>query len=228
VLRSASIVAFALGLVLQPEAFSPARYRSGPLPALPALAVGGGQVFLELTVNREGRVSSISPLRTTPSFTDAVIGAVSEWDFDPAEKLANPGAGRTGDPATRMPAASTVLVAAVFRPPALYGPTAGQPPIDIAAPSGEAPFPLSTAVPRFPPMAHGAGIVLMEVLVDRNGAIADAAVVQSAPPFDEAARQALSQWTFQPARVEGVPVSSLVYVMFGFPVPIGVAGGRFP
>jgi hypothetical protein len=52
----------ALGVVAsRHETFSPARYRSGTVPTLPAMVVGGGQVILEVTVNPAGQVVTIAP-----------------------------------------------------------------------------------------------------------------------------------------------------------------------
>jgi hypothetical protein len=64
--------------------FTPARYVSGTLPAAPALAVSGGEVFLDVLVASDGHVDSIRTLRMTPPFTGAVIGAVRGWRLLPA------------------------------------------------------------------------------------------------------------------------------------------------
>src|SRR5262245_31029955 len=66
-------------------AFTPARFRSGALPDLPPLALGGGQVFVEASVSNAGRVTGVAPLRTTPPFTNLVVAAVRGWQFAPAE-----------------------------------------------------------------------------------------------------------------------------------------------
>ncbi len=219
--KLALILACILGAGLSAqEAFSPARYRAGTVPAVPVTALGGGQVLLELAVNREGRVTSVSPLRTTPPFTDLVIGAVRDWQFVPAEEDVRPEPARADKPASRMPVPSTVLVAAVFRPPALSGPTLGEAPRDITSASAETAFPLATTVPQFPPLALNSGVVLLEARVDRDGTVADATVIRSAPPFDDAALKAARQWRFRPARVRGTPVTTRVYILFGFPVPV--------
>jgi TonB family protein len=203
--RSAFIVACTIGVVLSAqEAYSPARYQAGTLPGLSVVALGGGQVFLELAVGREGRVTAVTPLRTTPLFTDLVVDAVRDWQFLPADQELR-----------------KVLVAAVFRPPALTGATLGEAPSDVASASEETAFPLTTSVPPFPLLAYRSGVVLLEVHVDRDGAAADATVIHSAPPFDDAARTAARQWSFRPARVQGTPVSTLVYILFGFPIPVG-------
>jgi len=201
------------------EGFSPARYQAGAVPDLPVRAVGGGQVFVELMVGRDGRVTAANPLRTTPPFTTFVLDAVRGWRFRPAEEDAPSTPGAAGV-RRRTPVATTVLVAAAYRAPAMNVPTLGEMPKDVASGSEETPFPLTTTVPPFPPLARGSGVVLLEVNVDRGGAVEDATVIRSAPPFDEPARAAVRQWRFRPARVGGAPVSTLAYVVFGFPQPV--------
>ncbi|MBZ5558028.1 MAG: TonB family protein [Acidobacteriia bacterium] len=213
---SIGIVACVLGVALSAQdAFSPARFRTGRLPDMPALAVGGGQVFVELGVNAGGRVTDVSPLRTTPPFTDLVVGAVREWRFVPAV-----------DEIASTPAGSKVLVAAVFRAPALNAPTLGEAPKDIASASAETAFPLATTVPAYSPLARGSGVVLLELRVDPDGTVSDVTVIRSAPPFDDAAKAAARLWRFRPARIKGTPVATLAYVVFGFPVPVGVEPPR--
>ena len=81
---------------------------------------------------------------------------------------------------------------AMFRPPALNGPTLGGPPRDTAAASDEIAFPLTVSMPPFPRSAAGSGVVLLEAQVDRDGHVSDPAVIHSAPPFDAAARAVLT------------------------------------
>jgi TonB family protein len=209
-LKSAFIAACAAGAVLSAQdAFAPARYQAGTVPALPVTALSGGEVLVEISVGSNGRVTAVTPLRATPPFTDLVLAAVRGWQFLPASEDAG---------ATPVPL--TVLVAAVYRPPALRPPTLGEAPKDIASGSAGTAFPLTMPVPPFPPLARSSGVVLLEVRVDRNGAVADATVIRSAPAFDAAAQAAARQWTFRPARVRGRPVSTYVYLVFGFPIPV--------
>ena len=187
------------------------------------MVVGGGQVLLELAVGRDGRVTSVTPLRTTPPFTAVVADAVRDWQFAPATRTAarepDVVAGRA------LPVESNVLVAGIFRPPAFNTPALGEAPRDVAPPSPGIVFPLKIAEPPFPPQAFGSGVVLVEARVDRDGTVADATIVRSAPPFDEAALAALRKWRFRPARVEVTAVPAFAYVLFGFPVPVGSSRG---
>jgi TonB family protein len=217
--RQAALMFVCMLSVLAPQdAHSPARYRAGAVPAVPAMAVGGGQVILELAVNRDGQVGAISSLRTTPPFTDLVIGAVRRWRFDPAEEPV--ASSRPGERELRTAVDAKVLVAAVFRPPTLNVPTLGESPRDVAVASDESAFPLTISVPPFPPLAAGGGVVLLEARVNRDGEVAEATVIRSAPPFDEAARTALRAWKFRSGHWRGKPVSTFAYVLFGFPVPV--------
>jgi TonB family protein len=66
----------------------------------------------------------------------------------------------------------------------------------------------------------GAGVVLVELHVAADGTVSDVCVIESAPPFDDAALDAARQFRFRAARVEGAPVPSYVYILFGFLPPI--------
>ena len=210
-----AIACFAVSLSAQ-ESFSPAQLQTGAAPALPAMAVGGGQVLLELSIAADGRVTDVKPLRTTPPFTDMLTETVRAWRFRPAEDTdaSNNRAGGRG------PVASKVLVAGLFRPPALNMPTIGEPPKEGAPASDETAFPLTTPPPAFPPQANRGGVVLLEARVDRGGHVGETKVLRSSPPFDDAARHALGDWIFRPARVHGAYASSLVYVVLGFAAPV--------
>lgn len=193
--------------------YSPACLRSGIVPAAPPLVVSGGEVIVEATVADAGHVTAVTPLRTTPPFTDVVTRAVREWRFTPARLSTDQ---QTG------PIESRVLVAAVFRRPSLMAPTVeGVPPRTLAAPSPAVPFPIAMAEPPFPATAYGGGVLLVEALIERDGAIGAAVILRSVPPFDEVVRTTLRGWTFRPARLGDEPVPSYAYLLFGFPAPVG-------
>ena len=206
--------------------FVPSHYREGALPQIPFQAVGGGEVFLELSVGSSGVVSAVRMLRTTPPFTDLMSQAVRGWRFVPAEEEIEPEPGRPVDPKPRRPVDSRMLVAGLFRPPALSTPTFGELPKDVASASDETPFPVATVMPAYPPLARDSGIVLVEVRVDPRGNVVDAVAIRSAPPFDQPALAAARQWKFRPARVRGTAVASLAYIVFGFRQPVTVVPKR--
>jgi TonB family protein len=189
------------------DTFVAARYIGGAVPAAPVLAVSGGEVFLELIVSGQGRVDSIRTLRTTPPFTDAVIGALRRWRFSPA--LA---AGR--------PVVSSVFVAAMFTPPALGGPTLGQPPRDVASASEAAPLVITATPAIYPPRAEGTGTVVVEVTIAAADMVTGAHVVMPSPGFDAAALTAARSWQFANARRNASVVTTHAYLLFGFQPPV--------
>jgi TonB family protein len=203
---------------------TPPRLQSGAAPALPApaAAVGGGQVFVELSISPAGAVTAITPLRTTPPFTQLLENAVRRWRFRPASATTVDDRGVRQAPRS---IASKALVASHFRAPALRGPTLGEPPRDVASPSGDVPFPISTVEPPYPPNAHSSGVIVIEALVDATGAVAEATVTRSAPPFDAPALDAARQWRFRPASPEGRATAAYVYLIFGFRQPVIVGKG---
>lgn len=73
--------------------------------------------------------------------------------------------------------------------------------------------------PVYPDIAQSAkvqGVVILEVLVDHNGGVADARVIRSVPLLDQAALDAVMQWKFTPTLLNGNPVSVLMTVTVNF------------
>jgi hypothetical protein len=221
-LGTLSAIAFALAIttsVFAQEDPTAAQYRGGRVPELPVRAVGGGEVLLEVTVGRDGSVLAITRLRETAPFAEILENVVANWRFKPAEEVP-PSNGR--ERPSRIPIDSRVLVAAVFRAPALNGPTHGEPIKDVAPSTGQIPYPITIVTPPFPPQAASSGVVLIEGELDRDGKVVASTTLLSVPPFDDAARNALEAWQFRPGRVPNAPKTTYVYAVFGFPIPIGI------
>lgn len=60
------------------------------------------------------------------------------------------------------------------------------------------------------------GTVLVEALVDSQGRVARARVIQSVPLLDAAALQAVYQWVFHPAIKHGRPVATIIHMPVAF------------
>lgn len=212
-----------LGLIVfaaEEPAYSPARLRSGKVPPIPVTAVGGGEVLIDLDVSAEGSVTRATPLRSSPPFTEFVLKAVRDWQFFAAREVVDADRARAGEATSRVAVQSHVLVAAVFRPPSLRAPTLGEPPKDVSPGSDVLPFPAAMIPPLFPPTAASNGVVLLEVHVRANGSVDAVGVINSAPPFDDAAVTAVREWHFRPAQVHGAAVPTYVYVLLGFRMPV--------
>jgi TonB family protein len=177
------------------------------------MAVAGGYVLLEVDVTADGGVRALEPLRGSEPYTELVSGAVSGWRFSPATRI-------TGTATERL--ASRVLVAAVFRPPAIFlQESAVEEQVRSGATTGDrAPWVRTSVTPPYPPNVAGDGVVLLEVDVGIAGEARGVRVVESAGGFDSAALQAVSRWTFEPARSGDQAVPSFVYVICGFRQPV--------
>jgi TonB family protein len=62
----------------------------------------------------------------------------------------------------------------------------------------------------YPPGAEGDAVVLVDVVVETDGTVSDAVVVNGVAPFDEQARRAVLGWRFAPARRGDTPVRARI------------------
>jgi outer membrane biosynthesis protein TonB len=209
-----SLLALTGALSAQQPAFSPARLVRGDLPGVaPPNVIGGGEVFIEAIIDRTGALTRPVVLRSTPPFSQMVLGAIGGWRFTPAQAVQPDG------PAG--PVESSVLIVAMYRPPTLLNAAAaGEPPRDLSNGTSSIAYPVSVVAPPYPPQALMGSVVLFEVLLDELGRIRDARAIGSDPGFDSAARDAVLQWKFRPSSYRGRPAPSTAYVIFGFSSPV--------
>lgn len=206
-------IAGALALVIaaatSAEEFTPARRLSGdPPPMPPPTAVGWLEETLDLTVDAGGQVRGVTALRGTTPSPNLLAPVAAMWRFLPASD-------------GNRPVSSHVLSVALFRPPQLYDqPARGSPSTRFASASPDVPSPMGMRRPRYPPLATGDSIVLVEVLVGVDGRVRAAAVVQGADSFGEEALLAAREWIFRPAHHNGALVSAYTYIAFGFRQPV--------
>jgi TonB family protein len=83
--------------------------------------------------------------------------------------------------------------------------------------SAEQPFfrepqPLVTVDPLIAPTVYQGGTVVLRVSVADTGAVTDVAVINSAPALTESVIEAVRQWRFSPARLDGTPVAARITV----------------
>jgi protein TonB len=75
------------------------------------------------------------------------------------------------------------------------------------------------ARPVYPPIAQSArvsGVVIIEATIGADGRVKDAKVLRSIPLLDQAALDAVKQWTFTPTLLNGVPVPVIMTVTVNF------------
>jgi len=85
--------------------------------------------------------------------------------------------------------------------------------------SDEAPKLIKGAKPVYPDDAYAKrieGTVMLQILIDTQGRVADVKVVKSIPELDAAAVATVRRWRFTPARKNGQPVAAVAMapVMF--------------
>jgi protein TonB len=81
------------------------------------------------------------------------------------------------------------------------------------------PRPIKSPRPQYPQEAFIKkieGTVLVEILIDAQGNVSRARVVQSVPLLDAAALQTVYQWKFMPAIKHGRPVATLAHIPVAF------------
>lgn len=203
------VLAILLATQIGGAKFVPARALKTFLPiSQPQLAVGGGEVLLELTLDVTGAIRDIQTLRATPPFTPLVVDAVRTWSFAPAT---------TTNPNEKPRATeSSVLVAGVFRPPAIYNQgSLGEPPKNLKKPSDRIPFPTQITMPGYPLQALFDGIVLVEASVTTGGTVSEARIIGPGSGFEQVSLEAIRAWRFTPTRTP-----AYVYVLFGFRQPV--------
>jgi hypothetical protein len=73
----------------------------------------------------------------------------------------------------------------------------------------------STDVP-YPAAATGDAVVLLELVVEKDGTVSSAAVIEGAAPFAEQARRTVLTWRFEPARRGETPVAARIRAKVAF------------
>jgi len=69
---------------------------------------------------------------------------------------------------------------------------------------------LKSVRPDYPPIArssHTGGNVTVDALIDANGNVTDLKAVSGPPILQQAALDAVRQWKYDPARLDGRPVA---------------------
>jgi len=221
-LAALAMVAVVSAQTMQRPQFVAPRLMAAQLPPLPAPNVaGGGEVVIEVIVDRRGAVTRPSILRATPPYTQFVLDAIARWQFEPAHDIDYKGL----DATVEMP----VTVVAFYRPPVLMNtPTIGEPPKDLMKPSGDVAYPTATAMPNYPPLARDGGVVLFEVALNEGGVVTETRSMASTGGFESASREALASWRFKGGLYRARPVPANAYVLFGFRPPIGSDSACLP
>jgi protein TonB len=83
----------------------------------------------------------------------------------------------------------------------------------------KAPVKMTDVAPVYPVMAksaHVQGVVILEAVLNAQGGVESVRVLRSIPWLDQAAVDAVQQWRFTPALLNGQPVPVVMTVTVNF------------
>jgi protein TonB len=163
------------------------------------------------------RVSSRSPSAGGPSNPAPVIepSTIPTDSGVAPTRIGGPIGAGPGDPGG-LPEIESIGVPG-GRPPAPPPPAAKEP---VHLHSGiVAPQKVTDVAPVYPSMARIAraqGVVILEAIIDARGNVVSVQVLRSNPLLDQAAIDAVHQWRYTPALLNGQPVPVIVTITVRF------------
>jgi len=189
--------------------FAPADVTSAGDIAYPMNAAQGGLVSLLVKLDESGNAQDWQVLQDVPPLTAAAQAGVKKWTFQAAIVHGK-------NVAAYFP------VHVVFNP---YNPggtavMGGGPRVPPAVPSNLGHF-MPPQVRRasyafYPPNSQAQGTVVLSVSISKAGHVGNIKVVHGVQPLNDAAIEAVKQWGFQPAMLDGETRPGRLCVAFVF------------
>jgi TonB family protein len=161
-------------------------------PSYPAEAKQAGisgTVVVEGMITPTGAVHDVRSLSGPPVLADAVVEAVSRWQYSPVVVDGNPVAART-------------KVTVKFELP-------GSVAIEDNVSGANSLRPVHSVRPAYPPDAKAAGVsgqVRLRAVVGRDGSVVKLDVVSGDAALAQSAVEAVRQWKYEPTTLGGQPV----------------------
>jgi protein TonB len=185
-----------------------------PTPHQPMLYEGVSTMPIDVQLPRP-RVGSAQPQAASVSLApiEAPVGVIAETERTREPGLAAPGLipGVEGGPPSSIE--SVGMVATVPPPPP-------EPAGPIRLHLGmKAPVKTRDVAPVYPVIAknaHVQGLVILEAVLNVQGRVESVRVLRSIPLLDQAALDAVEQWRFTPALLNGQPVPVVMTVTVNF------------
>jgi len=166
---------------------------------------------LDVLISEEGEVRNVQVRRDIASETEEAVRSVKTWKFEPAKF-------------NGKAVASRVTVAVTFNPVPNFCANIPLPPLipqddKARLPSSFQPPEVTHATfPTCPYYALSPGTVILETSINEAGKAQHTKVLRDAPPFTAPAIQAIEDWGFAAATLNGRPVESKVVLVFCFRV----------
>jgi TonB family protein len=179
---------------------------------IPFRSVAQGTVVLDVRISEEGEVRDVQVRRDIASVTEEAVRSVRTWKFEPAKLK-----GRA--------VTSRMTVAVTFNPAPPFAANIPLPPLihqddEARVQSSFQPAEVTRATfPTCPDYALNFGTVILEASINEAGKAQSTKALRDAPPFTAKAIQAIEDWRFIPATLNGKPVESKVVLVFCFRRP---------
>lgn len=109
---------------------------------------------------------------------------------------------------------------AAAAPPAAAPASSAAPAAPSAPPAIVPPRPLAPLGAAYPPGAEGDALVLLELVINADGTVRRARVLEGAEPFASAALAASARFSFAPATRNGAPISAAIRAEIHFIAPV--------
>jgi TonB family protein len=192
--------------------FQPPQVTRATFPTYPVLSMANGTVVLDVMISEEGEVRNVQVRRDIASITEEAVRSVSTWKLEPAKFNGKAGTSR-------------MTVAVTFNPVPPFAANVPLPPLihqddEARIQSRFQPPQVTRATfPTYPTNALNPGTVILQVSIDEAGKAQSTKVLRDAPPFTTTSIQAIEDWRFMPATLDGKPVESKVVLVFCFRLP---------
>ena len=198
--------------VVEEPDFQPAEAASVGDVTIPFNSIANGTVVLDVMISEEGEVKDVQVRRDIASETEEAVRSVKTWKFAPAKLKGKA-------------VSSRVTVAVTFNPAPPLAENVPLPPLihqdDEARLQArfQPPEVTRATFPTYPFQAASLETVILEATIGEAGKAQSTKTLRDAPPFTAAAIQAIDDWRFIPATLDGKPVESKVVLVFCFRQP---------
>jgi TonB family protein len=186
-----------------------------------------GRVILKVRISKSGDVVNLQLVSGHPILAPAAIEAVKQWKYQPYLLYGDPIEAETNVTVNftlpdKPPVEGVVGDMLGGVPEGEKGGLAPQPvvPGRVRVPSSvEQGLVITKVPPQYPPEAkdaHIQGVVLMSVIVDKEGNVANIQLISGHPLLAPAAMDAVKQWKYKPYLLNEAPVEVETQVHVNF------------
>jgi TonB family protein len=184
-----------------------------------------GAVILGVIISKTGDVENLQLISGHPMLAPAAIEAVKQWKYKPYLLNGEPVEVETQVQVnfrlSEKPASDGIAQSIPSEPGSLISmPQDASVPQRVRVSSGVAQGLLIKKVnPEYPPEAKDEqiqGVVLLQVIIDKEGNVANIKLISGHPALAPAAMEAVAQWRYRPYLLNGSPVEVETQVRVNF------------